>query len=281
MELVSDAVTGGGPIRFSGLPTVIRILSLARGVFALIGFAVVLVVTVPATRDVMMQQADALARANQSFGDSDIQAVADGGAAAAAATPAPAAATPAPAAEASARPTPARPAAASEPEVDATIHVSPKSTETPREQKAVAAFIARRYRVADEAASDYVAEAYRAGSQQSVDPLLVLAVMAVESSYNPVAESHVGAKGLMQVLPRFHLDKLAAHGGEQALLDPDVNIEVGTQILREYLHRFGHTVTALQKYAGAMNEPTTQYANKVLAERSRLQRVLDRARRKS
>lgn len=264
MELVSDAVTGGVPIRFSGLSAVVRILSLARGVFALIGFAVVLVVTVPATRDVMMQQADAYARANQSFGASEGQAADDGEATPAAETPAA-----------------AQPAAANEPEVDATVHVSAKAAETPREQKAVAAFIARRYRVADEAASDYVAEAYRAGSQQSVDPLLVLAVMAVESSYNPVAESHVGAKGLMQVLPRFHLDKLAAHGGEQALLDPDVNIEVGTQILREYLHRFGHTVKALQQYAGAMNEPTTQYANKVLAERSRLQRVLDRAHRKS
>lgn len=262
MELVSDAVTGGGPIRFSGLSAVGRILSLARGVFALIGFAVVLVVTVPATRDVMMQQADALVRANQAFGGDDTQALADGGAAAAAETA-------------------AQPAAASEPGVDATVHVSAKSAEARRERKAVAAFIARRYRVADEAASDYVAEAYRAGRQQAVDPLLVLAVMAVESRYNPVAESHVGAKGLMQVLPRFHLDKLAAHGGEEALLDPDVNIEVGTQILREYLHRFGQTVTALQQYAGAMSEPTTQYANKVLAERSRLQRVLDRARRKS
>ena len=262
MELVSDAVTGGGPVRFPALSAVIRILSLARGVFALIGFAVVLVVTVPATRDVMMQQADALARANQSFGDGDTQTLGDGAAASVAETP-------------------DQPATASQPTVDATVHVNAKSAETRRERKAIAAFIARRYRVADEAASDYVAEAYRAGRQQAVDPLLVLAVMAVESRYNPVAESHVGAKGLMQVLPRFHLDKLAAHGGEQALLDPDVNIEVGTQILREYLHRFGQTVTALQQYAGAMSEPTTQYANKVLAERSRLQRVLDRARRKS
>lgn len=263
MELVTDGVTGGAAIRFSGLSAVVRILSLARGVFALIGFAVVLVVTVPATRDVMMKQADAFARANQFLGASEDPAVDDGAGPPAAETPA------------------AQGAAASEPEVDATVHVSAKSAETSRGQKAVAAFIARRYRVADEAASDYVAEAYRAGSRQSVDPLLVLAVMAVESSYNPVAESHVGAKGLMQVLPRFHLDKLAAHGGAQALLDPDVNIQVGTQILREYLHRFGQTVMALQQYAGAMNEPTTQYANKVLAERSRLQRVLARARGKS
>jgi soluble lytic murein transglycosylase-like protein len=96
-----------------------------------------------------------------------------------------------------------------------------------------------------------------------------------------VAESVVGAKGLMQVLPRFHLDKLEAHGGEEALLDPDVNIEVGTQILREYLRRFGQTVTALQQYAGAMDEPNTEYANKVLMERSRLQAALRRVHHKS
>jgi len=219
----------------------------------------------------LAQQADALVRANQSFADGGIQAAADDGTQAAAADDG----TP------SAADSPAQSVPESEAPVDAKVQVRAKSAETRREEGAVAAFIARRYRVADEAASDYVAEAYRAGRQQAVDPLLVLAVMAVESRYNPVAESHVGAKGLMQVLPRFHLDKLAAHGGEEALLDPDVNIEVGTQILREYLHRFGETVTALQMYAGAMSEPTTQYANKVLAERSRLQRVLNRARRKS
>ncbi|MGH8749453.1 MAG: hypothetical protein ACREU5_10140, partial [Burkholderiales bacterium] len=72
-----------------------------------------------------------------------------------------------------------------------------------------------------------------------------------------------------------------AHGGEEALLDPDVNIEIGTQILREYLRRFGVTVTALQQYAGAMDEPNTDYANKVLMERSRLQSILRRLQRES
>jgi soluble lytic murein transglycosylase-like protein len=97
--------------------------------------------------------------------------------------------------------------------------------------------------------------------------------MAIESRYNPVAESVLGAKGLMQVIPKFHLEKLADHGGEQALLDPEVNILVGTQILREYLRRFGETETALQMYAGAFDEPTSQYAFKVLAERARLEQA--------
>src|SRR5437879_13083630 len=94
--------------------------------------------------------------------------------------------------------------------------------------------------------------------------------MAVESRYNPVAESQVGAKGLMQVMPKFHLDKLSDHGGEHAVLEPEVNIVVGARILREYQRRLGDTEAALQMYAGAYDEPTAQYANKVFAERARL-----------
>jgi soluble lytic murein transglycosylase-like protein len=148
-----------------------------------------------------------------------------------------------------------------------------------REQRALAEAIAKRYRVSQDAVHGYVAVAYRAGEQFKVDPLLVLAVMAVESRYNPVAESVLGAKGLMQVIPKFHLEKLLEHGGESALLDPDVNIQVGTQILREYLRRFGETETALQMYAGAFDEPSYSYAFKVLAERARLEQMLKQIRR--
>ncbi|MGH8765959.1 MAG: lytic transglycosylase domain-containing protein [Burkholderiales bacterium] len=154
-------------------------------------------------------------------------------------------------------------------------------TETPalREQRAVAEFISKRYRVAQDAVTGFVAAAYRSGSEWKVDPLLILAVMAVESRYNPVAESQMGAKGLMQVIPKFHADKLQMLGGEGALLDPDVNIRVGAQILREYLRRFGETETALQMYAGAFDEPGSGYAIKVLAERARLEQFLARYRR--
>jgi soluble lytic murein transglycosylase-like protein len=149
----------------------------------------------------------------------------------------------------------------------------------PPEQRALTEFIARRYRVALDATAGYVAAAFQPGGVLKVDPLLILAVMAVESRYNPVAESPFGAKGLMQVIPRFHPDKLAEHGGASALLDPQVNIQVGAQILREYLRRFGETETALQMYAGAFDEPTSAYAGKVLAERARLEQLLRQIRR--
>lgn len=150
--------------------------------------------------------------------------------------------------------------------VSDTVRESPRH----REQQAVTEYIARRYRVAEDAVAEFVAIAYRAGDQHRVDPLLILAVMAVESSYNPVAESVVGARGLMQVIAKYHREKIEPHGGEQALLEPEVNILVGAQILREYHRRFGDLETALQMYAGAFDEPTSRYANKVLAEKARL-----------
>lgn len=164
--------------------------------------------------------------------------------------------------------------------VSATGPIQGAAAATPqeREQRAVTEFIARRYRVSEAAAAGFVATAYQAGREFSLDPMLILAVMAIESRYNPVAESSMGAKGLMQVIPKYHPEKLADHGGELALLDPEVNILVGTRILREYLRRVGEIEAALQMYAGALDEPTSQYSGKVLAEKARLQQVRARAR---
>ena len=155
------------------------------------------------------------------------------------------------------------------------------AVETPleREQRTVAEYIAKRYRIADAAAAHFVAVAYRAAEQHRLDALLILAVMAIESRYNPVAESVMGAKGLMQVIAKYHPEKLSDYGGEHALLEPEVNILVGAQILREYYRRFGDLETALQQYAGALDEPTSQYANKVLAEKARLDQLRFKARK--
>ncbi len=164
--------------------------------------------------------------------------------------------------------------------ITGTIHGAnlPQASLEEREQRALIEFIAKRYRVSDKAVAAFVATAYRAGQEYSLDPVLLLAVMAIESRYNPVAESVVGARGLMQVIPKFHVDKVYEHGGEAALLNPEVNIYVGAQILREYLKRFGQLETALQVYGGAVDKPTFQYASKVLAERERLDQILRRIR---
>lgn len=147
------------------------------------------------------------------------------------------------------------------------------------EQRALAEFISKRWRIAESAATSFVSIAYRAGTRHHVDPVLILAVVAIESRFNPVAESGVGARGLMQIIPKYHLDKLLSHGGEEALLDPEVNIHVGAQILREYTRRLGDQQAALQMYAGALDEPTSRYAAKVFDERMRLEPVRQQARK--
>src|SRR5262245_27064546 len=146
------------------------------------------------------------------------------------------------------------------------------------EQRALAEFIAKKYRVAEEAIAGIVSSAYRAGAEHRVDPLLILAVVAIESRFNPLAESVFGAKGLMQIMPKYHQEKLSEHGGDSALLEPDVNIQVGAQILREYLRRSGETESALQMYVGVGSEDVL-YPERVLAERARMKQTAERVKR--
>ncbi len=143
-----------------------------------------------------------------------------------------------------------------------------------RKYRALANYVSRRYRIAPDVTEQFVGAAYDAGRQVGLDPLLILAVMAVESRFNPVAESLMGAKGLMQVIPKHHLDKLLEHGGEEAVLDPMINIALGARILKEYVRRTGSLEAGLQFYNGALADPSSQYAQKVFAEKERLQQAV-------
>jgi soluble lytic murein transglycosylase-like protein len=143
-----------------------------------------------------------------------------------------------------------------------------------RRLQALANHLARRYRVAPEPLEELVHAAFAAGRLTQLDPLLILAVIAIESRFNPIAESDYGARGLMQVVPRFHLEKLTGHGGEATLLEPHTNILVGTRILDEYIQRAGSLEAGLQLYNGAPDDPARGYAQRVLAEQQRLVQVL-------
>lgn len=146
------------------------------------------------------------------------------------------------------------------------------------EHRALAAYLSRRYRVARDATEQLVGAAHEAGSRTGVDPLLILAVMAVESRFNPIAESVMGAKGLMQVIPKFHQDKLDALGGEDSVFDPMINILVGARILKDAVRRGGGLMPGLQLYNGAFSDVRQLYAQKVLAEKQRMQQMLKRFR---
>lgn len=149
----------------------------------------------------------------------------------------------------------------------------------PNEHKyrAVGEYLASRYRVSSELATTIVSRAYATGHEIKLDPMLILAVISIESSFNPVAVSSMGAKGLMQVIPRFHPEKFHPLGGEEAAFDPEVNIMVGAQVLKQYMRRAGDLADALRMYVGASSDENENgFSAKVLTERDRLHYVLQR-----
>lgn len=148
---------------------------------------------------------------------------------------------------------------------------------TPRMQGALD-FVSRRYRVASDALLPVFATAQAVGRDLHLDPLLIIAVIGVESGFNPFSQSGYGAQGLMQVVPRFHSDKLPEEADPSAFLDPQINVQVGARVLRESINRMGGLEEGLQQFGGALNDPTRRYANKVLAEKLRLEQAALRLR---
>lgn len=135
----------------------------------------------------------------------------------------------------------------------------------------VAAYVSRSYRIPMTEALQMVEWAVEVGAGLDVDPLLILAVVGTESSFNPKARSKAGAEGLMQVMTKVHQEKFKAFGGKAAAFEPYPNMVVGTTILKSLIKRTGSVTKALKWYSGAANHKTDYgYGAKVLKERSRL-----------
>lgn len=144
----------------------------------------------------------------------------------------------------------------------------------PQERQWLVDWISKRYPVNAQSTELFVSAAYLAAHEIGLDPHLILAVMAVESSFNPEAESPVGAQGLMQVMPHVHSKRFEPHGGIEAAKDPVTNIRVGSAILKEYVSRSGSIERGLKSYVGAAAySHDFGYGAKVLAEYHRLKQV--------
>jgi hypothetical protein len=148
-------------------------------------------------------------------------------------------------------------------------------TDLPRQQAAVAFWLSKKYKVAPEPLSVLVAEAFEIGQKAKLDPTLILAIMAIESGFNPFAQSPVGAQGLMQVMTNIHHAKYENFGGKLAAFDPVTNLRVGVKVLQECIARAGSVEAGLKFYVGAANlESDGGYAAKVMAEHARLLAVV-------
>lgn len=144
----------------------------------------------------------------------------------------------------------------------------------PKQQAAVAFWLSKKYKVAPEPLSALVAEAYAIGAKAKLEPTLILAIMAIESGFNPFAQSPVGAQGLMQVMTKIHSDKYEDFGGKLAAFDPITNMRVGVKVLQGCIAQAGSVEGGLKYYVGAANLASDGgYANKVVAEYARLYQV--------
>ena len=143
----------------------------------------------------------------------------------------------------------------------------------PKQQAALAYWLSRKYRVAPEPLSALVAAAYEVSAQARLEPTLILAVMAIESGFNPFAQSPVGAQGLMQVMTSVHTDKYENFGGKLAAFDPVTNLRVGVKVLQDCIARAGSLEAGLRQYVGASGPDDGGYASKVLSENQRLEMV--------
>jgi soluble lytic murein transglycosylase-like protein len=144
----------------------------------------------------------------------------------------------------------------------------------PPTQRALAAHLVNTYDVSPALASNVIASVFHSGRFYNIDPLLLLAVMKVESTFNPRAVSSAKAKGLMQVLPKAHPEKIALIGGVDKLYIPHLNVKMGAQILRDCVDRAGGVIArGLQFYNGAGNDPTQKYANKVLTAHQEFSKI--------
>ncbi len=173
-------------------------------------------------------------------------------------------------------PAPMFAAAAAEPVAAAAVVAKPVALhqEDERDIEALAGAVARRYKVSDEAIHDVVRASFEEARRNRIDPLLVVAVIAIESRFNPFAQSSMGAQGLMQVIPQYHPEKYDPDG--ESMLDPRINIRVGAQVLREYIARGGNESAGLRLYSGRSDENDTGYASKIAAEKQRLQAAMRR-----
>lgn len=123
------------------------------------------------------------------------------------------------------------------------------------------------YKVPPSRAAQIVSNVKDVSAARKVDPLLLLAIVGVESSFNPKAVSNAGAVGLTQAIPRWHPEKVRAlEKRGLGVFDVRGNLDMGAQILSEYSRRHrGNRVLTLQQYNGNMKDKTRRYAGKVLS----------------
>lgn len=143
------------------------------------------------------------------------------------------------------------------------------------EQAKVTHWLSRKYKVAPLALEKLVAEAWQLGQLSQLPPTLVLAVMAVESGFNPFARGTQGAMGLMQIEPMAHAETLRQFGGQLAAFDPLTNLRIGARLLQAHIKAAGSVEEGLRLYGRASGQANEQaYVERVMGEYQQMERII-------
>lgn len=143
-----------------------------------------------------------------------------------------------------------------------------------RDQAAVTRWLSSKYKVSPEPLAALVSEAWALGERSQISPTLILAVMAIESRFNPFASGEQGGLGLMQIEPEAHTSALSSFGGRLAAFDPLTNLRVGTRHLQALIQDASSLEDALRLYAMTSGQGHNErYVDRVLAEQKLLDHV--------
>lgn len=135
------------------------------------------------------------------------------------------------------------------------------TTEEPKLHPAVEYITKSNSKVSQEDAIKIVDSSIKWGTRFGIEPSLLLAIAKVESTYDKFAISPVGAFGILQVLPKWHIDKIKdakQEVGTPEMFDIDANIYVGTQIIKNCKVKYkGNINQALKCYNGSVGMNTS------------------------
>jgi soluble lytic murein transglycosylase-like protein len=133
-----------------------------------------------------------------------------------------------------------------------------------------------KYKIAPEPLNALILEVFDLADRSALEATLILAVIGVESNYNPFANSPTGAKGLMQVIPEIHFEQFTPYGGTMAIFDPKTNLRIGVKILKECINSTGSLEEGLRLYKAGEESISqeTEYISRVIGEQERLNQAI-------
>lgn len=120
---------------------------------------------------------------------------------------------------------------------------------------------------------------YALCTQNGIDYAMVLAIIEAESGYQWDAVSETGALGYMQVIPKWHSERLGYPQSDEAFINPYLNIEAGISYLVELAGRFDSQEKVLTAYHYGVTGAYRDYWNKGETGSSYSETVLEVAER--